>query len=357
MPYDYYSLKYCRPKGGVKPYSENLGEFLTGDRIENSPYEIFMLQEEYCKVLCQTELKTKDVNDFKQAIKRQYHNNWIIDNLPAASIMDSEDYVNTQYVGFPVGYIEGNSYFLYNHVNVVLEYHTVDTDSHRIVGFYVEPLSVKHVFAGGNWDGKGDAPPLTSCKSTSHLDFDSVKERQKVVAGNLVFTYGVEWKSSEVRWASRWDVYLTMNHAVSDKVHWFSILNSVLIVLFLAFMVAIILVRALNRDINSYNRVPTDEEKAEEKEETGWKLVHADVFRPPVEYPMLFCVLVGTGMQIALSTLFLIIFSAIGFLSPANRGSIMIGMLLIFVLLGAVAGFTSARLYKTFKVRNSRILP
>ena len=41
----------------------------------------------------------------------------------------------------------------------------------------------------------------------------------------------------------------------------------------------------------------TDEEKVEEREETGWKLVHADVFRPPVEMPMLFCVLVGTGMQ------------------------------------------------------------
>ena len=42
----------------------------------------------------------------------------------------------------------------------------------------------------------------------------------------------------------------------------------------------------------------TDEEKVEEREETGWKLVHADVFRPPVEMPMLFCVLVGTGMQV-----------------------------------------------------------
>jgi hypothetical protein len=30
-------------------------------------------------------------------------------------------------------------------------------------------------------------------------------------------------------------------------------------------------------------------------------------------------------------------------------GSIMIGMLLLFVLMGAFAGFTSARLYKTFK--------
>ncbi len=159
--------------------------------------------------------------------------------------------------------------------------------------------------------------------------------------------------SVQVRWASRWDVYLTMNHAVSDKVHWFSIVNSVLIVLFLAFMVAMILVRTLNRDISQYNRLPTEEEKAEEKEETGWKLVHADVFRPPVEYPMMFCVLVGTGMQIAIATLFMIIFSAIGFLSPANRGSIMMGVLLIFVMLGAVAGFTSARLYKTFKVGSS----
>lgn len=40
LPYDFYSLKFCQPKGGVKPYSENLGEFLSGDRIENSAYEV-----------------------------------------------------------------------------------------------------------------------------------------------------------------------------------------------------------------------------------------------------------------------------------------------------------------------------
>jgi len=31
---------------------------------------------------------------------------------------------------------------------------------------------------------------------------------------------GVEWRSSEVRWASRWDVYLSMNHAIPDKVRY-----------------------------------------------------------------------------------------------------------------------------------------
>jgi transmembrane 9 superfamily protein 2/4 len=38
-----------------------------------------------------------------QAIQRQYHHNWIIDNLPAASILDTDQYVSTQYVGYPIG--------------------------------------------------------------------------------------------------------------------------------------------------------------------------------------------------------------------------------------------------------------
>ncbi|RYY83557.1 hypothetical protein EON63_10975 [archaeon] len=29
------------------------------------------------------------------------------------------------------------------------------------------------------------------------------------------------------------------------------------------------------------------------KEESGWKLVHGDVFRPPTSYPMLYSVCVG----------------------------------------------------------------
>ena len=45
LPYDYYSLKFCKPNDGIKPYAENLGELLSGDRIENSPYELKMLED------------------------------------------------------------------------------------------------------------------------------------------------------------------------------------------------------------------------------------------------------------------------------------------------------------------------
>jgi transmembrane 9 superfamily protein 2/4 len=113
-------------------------------------------------------------------------------------------------------------------------------------------------------------------------------------------------------------------------------------------MVAVIMLRTLRRDVLYYNRVPTEEERAEEKEESGWKLIHAHVFRPPTFSPMLFSVLVGTGSQLLGMSIFLILFAAIGFLSPANRGSLMIAFIALFVLMATLAGYRSATTYKMF---------
>jgi len=44
-----------------------------------------------------------------------------------------------------------------------------------------------------------------------------------------------------------------------------------------------------------------------------------------------------------------IIISALGFLSPSQRGSLVMAELLLYVLFGGVAGYVTARLYKTFK--------
>lgn len=55
-----------------------------------------------------------------------------------------------------------------------------------------------------------------------------------------------------------------------DQIHWFSIINSLMIVLFLSGMVAMIMMRTLHRDISNYNQLETAEEA---QEETGWKLV------------------------------------------------------------------------------------
>merc|ERR1712054_254095 len=147
------------------------------------------------------------------------------------------------------------------------------------------------------------------------------------------FTYSVEWiKDTRTKWASRWDTYLLMT---DDQIHWFSIINSLMIVLFLTGMVAMIMMRTLRRDISQYNELETAEEA---QEETGWKLVHGGVFRPPEAYSTL-SVYVGTGIQLFGMCLITMVFAVLGFLSPANRGGLMTAMLLLFVLMGLFAGF------------------
>ncbi|KAJ6925186.1 transmembrane 9 superfamily member 10-like [Populus alba x Populus x berolinensis] len=147
---------------------------------------------------------------------------------------------------------------------------------------------------------------------------------------------------SDVKWASRWDTYLLM---ADDQIHWFSVVNSLMIVLFLSGMVAMIMLRTLYRDISKYNQLQTQEEA---QEETGWKLVHGDVFRPPTNSDLL-CVYVGTGVQFFGMILVTMIFAALGFLSPSNRGGLMTAMLFLWVFMGLFAGYATACLYKMFK--------
>lgn len=71
-----------------------------------------------------------------------------------------------------------------------------------------------------------------------------------------------------------------------------------MIVLFLTGMVAMIMMRTLHADFRRYNQIDPNEEA----EETGWKLVHGDVFRPP-QRPLLLSVLVGSGVQVVSMTL------------------------------------------------------
>ena len=109
------------------------------------------------------------------------------------------------------------------------------SENHRVVRFEVETRSV--ALDKTNFDDSktchfaDDAPP-------QYVNRQGQTE--------LYFTYSVEWKPSDVRWASRWDSYLAMNDV---QVHWFSIINSVIVVFFLSGILTMIIIRTLRRDI------------------------------------------------------------------------------------------------------------
>ena len=64
-----------------------------------------------------------------------------------------------------------------------------------------------------------------------------------------MYTYDVYWELSDISWASRWDAYLRMP---GGRVHWFSILNSLMVVLVMSSIVAMIMMRTIRRDLARY---------------------------------------------------------------------------------------------------------
>ncbi|KAL8217359.1 hypothetical protein R6Q57_020732, partial [Mikania cordata] len=351
LPYDYYYLNYCKPNH-IQNSAENLGEVLRGDRIENSVFlflfQFNMREELPCKVRCRIKLDAQSAKNFREKIDDEYHVNMILDNLPVAVLRQRRDgsQSTTYEHGFRVGF-KGNysgskeeKYFINNHLSFRVMYHKdLETDSARIVGFEVTPNSINHEYK--EWDEKN--PQLTTCnQNTKNIVQGSTVPQEVDTDKEVVFTYDVTFKESDIKWASRWDTYLLMN---DDQIHWFSIINSLMIVLFLSGMVAMIMMRTLYRDIANYNQLDSHDEA---QEETGWKLLHGDVFRAPIKSGLL-SVYVGTGVQILGMTLVTMIFALLGFLSPSNRGGLMTAMVLLWVFMGLFAGYSSARSYKMFK--------
>lgn len=344
LPYDFYSLPFCRPDNVVEA-AENLGEILSGDMIESSAYEIFMKKSEKCKLLCKQEYTPAQLVQLEEKIKEYYVVHWIVDNIPAATVFLLEEIddqgqptgnSDTVYEkGFPLGYVdqESKKAYINNHVRLVLSYHedAASFNGFRIVGFQVQAFSLKH----GAKIAEACAVDPTTAESAC-VD--------PGCSGSITYTYDVEWQASPIKWASRWDLYLKMTNS---EIHWFSIINSIMMVLFLSGVVAMILMRTLRRDLEKYNSLA--ESGGDDADETGWKLIHGEVFRPPVN-PGFFAVLVGAGAQVFSMCVLTLIFACLGFLSPANRGGLMTAFLLLFVFMGMLAGYFSTRVYTMFKL-------
>ncbi|KAM7252562.1 hypothetical protein ACFE04_008071 [Oxalis oulophora] len=348
LPYSYYSLPYCHPDH-IFDSTENLGQVLLGDRIHNSPYVFKMGEPQMCNIVCRIVLDNKTSKALKSKIDDEYKVNMILDNLPLVIPIlgwnfdqdNSLVYEHGFHVGLKGHYAgtQDDKYFIHNHLAFTVKYHKDEqSDAARIVGFEVEPFSIKHEY---EYDGQWTR--LTSCDHHAKRVVTSNEVPQEVDdKKEIIYTYDVKFQESVIKWASRWDTYLLT--AYNDQTHWFSIVYSLMIALFLLGMVAIML-RFVYHDISKYNLLETQEEA---QEETGWKLVHGDVFRPPTNSDLL-CVYVGTGVQFLGMTLVTLIFAVLGFLSPSNRGGLITAMLLLWAFMGIFAGYTSSCLYKMFK--------
>ncbi|KAG5437029.1 hypothetical protein PCANB_001305 [Pneumocystis canis] len=327
--YDYYDSRFhfCN-KGNARALPQSLGSIIFGDRIFTSDFEIFMVKNESCKLLCSTIIPSSDVNFVIEKITENYGINWFIDGLPAAD----ENYMNSvgkiYSLGFPLGTLIEftNIAKINNHYHITIEYHKLKNNVYRVVGVTVNPSSRINTV-----DSNGTVNCLSNDSYVLHENQDN----------KIIYTYEISWKESDVTWATRWDKYL---HIYNPRIHWFNLFSSSIIVFFLIGMVIVVLARTLHKDIMRYNSDFFDQEELQE--DSGWKLVHGDVFRTP-NNSLLLSIFLGSGAQLFLMAFVTIFFAMLGFLSPSNRGSLSTFMIILYTFFGFVSGYVSTRMYRS----------
>jgi transmembrane 9 superfamily member 1 len=269
------------------------------------------------------------------AIEEEWYGELYVDDLPMwiyVGESESEDFL--------LGHTENSKHYLYTHLhfiigvngdrivtaNVSASPYKKDITTHDPSHEVMPHLGESHGH-GGSHGAHGGGGPIT-----------------------VDFTYSVQWVKSDVPYEGRMEVYAQNSFMPATlEIHWLSIINSLVLVMLLTAFLAIILMRVIKNDFTRYMRADDEEEAGDE--ETGWKLIHGDVFRLP-PYLSVFSAFVGAGAHLFAVTLVLLSLSVAGTFSLARRGSIVAACIILYVLTAFIGGYESARLYKSLKGSN-----
>ncbi|CAL5354525.1 unnamed protein product [Camellia sinensis] len=156
---------------------------------------------------------------------------------------------------------------------------------------------------------------------------------------DVEFRYTVKWIETNIPLKKRMEKYTMPPHRL--MIHWFTLINSCLTVLIQLGCFVMFYVRVLKKDINKY---ANDEELLDNQEETGWKKIHGDVFRYPT-YKALFAAVVGSGTQLFILTVSIIMLGVVGVFHPYCRGTLLIALVVVYAITSGIAGYTSVSLY------------
>lgn len=180
------------------------------------------------------------------------------------------------------------------------------------------------------------------------------------------FGYSVNWIETDKLFEDRFEKYLD-SEFFEHKVHWFSLFNSFMLVLFLTGFVGLILVRTLRHDLARYgtgrgkdleatttatnvdysghHQSAADYER-ELGDDYGWKLVHGDVFRQPYNLALL-AAMIGSGVQLAVLSLLTIMITIMLDLYE-ERSSILTSAIFLYALTAIVSGYVSGAFYAQY---------
>ena len=346
IPYDYYSLMVCQPQD-VGP-RRAMQEMLPGVSLQPTSFFMQVGRDINCATVCTTVPETGSLAALKDRIDSKYRGHFVLDNLPVAEVLSRRGrkklYHKFYRHGCPIGAPStgGSVTSVYNHLAFTVKYHaSKGVPKWRIVGFEVVPHSIDSAVIDRR------CPP--------GLGFTANRYRpQTVIAsagphGNatafLSWSYSVRWQEDAASaWRCRWEEYFETE--VDSSIHRFSIVNSLLIALFLTAMVAVIVARAVRKDMRRYNH-PRNADIVQEQ--IGWKVVHADAFRTPPHAGLLSCY-VATGVQLLATGFVLLVLACLGIVPPTCQGyELSLSALGVYTCAGPLGGWVATTMADMFQ--------
>ena len=369
--YDYYSLPFCAPNNEHHPSKEqagkqsgpglfnklranSIGEYLGGHVLRHSGHSVqFAPKTPYSESCTAAQPLTEaQAQQFIQAASDQWLYQMYLDDLPVWGMV-GELYSKNGESGAGAGH-EHKSPHVYTQRSLVVQY-----NKDRII----------------------------------EVDIVSHPESLVEVKPGVTLTFETKfiWEPTTKEFHSRFDKYLDKPF-FKHHIHWFSIFNSFMMVLFLMGLVALILVRTLRKDYARYalssgagGSLEVDDggdyaddavEMVDENgkpllevepliknsgngngaggsmpsEDSGWKQVHGDVFRTPSLLPV-FAAFLGTGWQLIVLTLGVILFAVAGPIHGEvheDRGEMQHAVIYCYCLSSVVSGYMSGSYYKLY---------
>lgn len=310
-------MPFCKPTGKqLRHKSHSLGVILEGTELVDSGLQVQFMQDLPLSQICEMEITSDIAATLSKAVKEHYWYQMYVDELPIWGMVG--------------------------------EYMTSDGDAPAPVNG-LDTLGQTKTAASLNSQEKAflytHKTFSVSYNGNQIIEVNLTSEHPRpIVAGETYqMTFSVQWHATEKQFDDRFDRYLDFDF-FEHQIHWFSIFNSFMMVVFLCGLVVLILMRTLKSDYARYSLDDDDLELDSVVEEVGWKQVHGEVFQQP-RFFTIFSASVGLGAQLFVLAFSVILVVILGSMYD-SRGSLETTCVVMYSLTSFVAGLASSHHYK-----------
>lgn len=335
--YPFYSVPGCPPLTDhpLESQPESFGALLEADTLTDTGIRFRFKQEQQAQKVCQFKITEREsYEQLLYMVRNHYWYHMVLDELPIFGM--SGEFITEEEMKVELAELAAAAAGVAGGVDVKTP------SSSDILTGSTTPGAQGFIYTHKDFSISYNGRQIIEVNLTSE------NPRPIVMGETYPMTYSVTWISTEQSFETRFNRYLDFDF-FEHQIHWFSIMNSFMLVVFLCGLVLLILSRTIKTSINSGFSDPESPTMStisnNAGDEIGFKLLVGDVFRAP-NHLLLYSVLLGTGVQLFLLISAALVLALAVTYYDESRGLLISAFLIFYSLTSGVQGYITGWHYK-----------